>query len=168
MRSKKFRIISLILVLILSSTIEISRSEGPWVGSQELAYSGVLNIDLGIFYTANQTLYWSFISTSDNVNISIYKFVNYVEGGGNISLLAHGVSSGEGSFLAEISLNYSIRFAHMDWDYREENTTVTSVITDTEPNTNSIVETNTANSSIIIIVSTIFMVGFFKKRKRGI
>lgn len=146
----------------------MTQSEGPWVGSQEIAYSGVLNIDVGIFYTENQMLYWSFISTSDTINVSIYKFVNYVGGGGYITLLGHGVSSGEGNFLTETSLNYSIRFAHMDWDNREENTTITAVITDTAPSSNTVVETNTANSSIIIIVSTIFIVSFFKKRKRRI
>ncbi|MHA1555314.1 MAG: hypothetical protein ACTSPM_00105 [Candidatus Heimdallarchaeota archaeon] len=165
MKSKKFRIAVLILALLLSSSIEMARSEGMWVGSQEMAYSGVLNIDLGIFYSENQTLYWSFISTSDNINISIYKFVNFLGGGGHITLLAHGVSSGEGNFIAETSLNYSIRFAHMDWDYKEKNTTVTAVITDTAPSSNSTVETNTANSSIIIIVSTIFITSFFKKRR---
>ena len=139
-----------------------------WVGSQEIAYSGVLNIDLGIFYSENQTLYWSFISTSDNINISIYKFENYPGGGGHITLLSYGVSSGEGNFIAETSLNYSNRFAHMDWNYREENTTITAVITDTAHSSNSTVETNTANSSIIFIVSTIFIVSFFKRRKRRI
>ena len=123
---------------------------------------------MGIFHTENQTLYWSFISTSDNINISIYKFVNFIGGGGHIYLLAYGVSSGEGNFIAETSLNYSIRFAHMDWDNREENTTVTAVITDVAPSTNSSVETNTANSSLVIIISTLLIVGFIKKRKRRI
>ncbi len=166
MGKNKFRIVCLILFLILSRSMEMSRSESPWIGSQEIAYSRALNIDLGIFHIENQTLYWSFVSTSDTINISIYTLAILPGEEGSSTLLAHGISIGEGSFLAEVSLNYSIRFVHLDWDFKDENTTVTAVITDTAPNSNAVEETSRANSSIKIVLSTIFIISFFQKKKK--
>jgi hypothetical protein len=163
---KKNACILSILAILLSISFLPVQASGPWIGSKELVYSNVLSINIGSFYSENQTIYWSFTSTSDSVNISIYKFVNYSEGGGYSIPVASGIAEGKGSFVVEKYLNYSVRFAHVDWDHREENATVTAVITDITPSTESTIQTHTANLATGIIFSTLMFISYTRNRKR--
>ena len=156
-----------ILAILLSISFMPGQGSGTWIGSKELGYSSVLSINIGIFYSENQTIYWSFTSTSEKINISIYKFINYAEGGGYSIPVASGIAEGQGSFIVEKYLNYSVSFAHVDWNNREENATVTAVITNTPPNTENTNETNTANLAMGIIFTTLILLSYTKiKRKK--
>lgn len=160
---KRAFILSFLLIISLSSIFTPCQAAGPWVGSKNLVYSGVLNINLGIFYTENQTLQWSFTSTSETVNISVYKFVNYAGGGGQSIILDYGIGEGQGTFEIETYLNYSIRFAHVDFEHREENATVTAVIS-VMTNTSIPTTSETIFSATIIIIS-LSALEYLRKRK---
>ena len=155
-----------VLAILLSVSIIPIQGAGTWVGSKELGYSSVLSINIGSFYSENQTIYWSFTSTSENVNISIYKFVNYAEGGGYSIPVAYCVAEGQGSFIVDKYLNYSVSFAHVDWEHRDENATVTAVITNTPPNTESTNQTDTADLATGISVTTLILLNYTRTKRK--